>query len=501
MTEPRSPARPRVVIAGGGTAGWLAAAALVTQLGPLIDVTLVESDDIGIVGVGESTIPTTRSFHALLGIDEAAFLRATSATFKLGIAFENWGQVGDLYFHPFGTVGRAVAIADFQHFWLEARARGAALGYTDYSLEATAAAAGRFGHAGDAATAYAYHLDATTYARFLRSHAEPAGVRRIEGRIERVERDAQSGDIAALVLAAGARVEGDLFIDCTGFRALLLGDALQTPFDDWGEWLTTDSALAVQTEAVGPPVPYTRAIAHGAGWRWRIPLQHRVGNGLVFASAFMDEDRARATLLDALDAPPLFDPRLIRYRTGMRREAWRGNCIALGLAAGFIEPLESTSIHLVMSALTRLIQSFPFEPASAARRARFNAQARAEWEHVRDFIILHYAATQRDDTPFWQRCATMPLPDTLVDRIALFRESAGAYQAQDELFRVDSWVSVMLGQGVMPTAHHRIAGMLPAPDLANAMGDLRAGIQHSVGAMPSHSQAIAAAMAQGNVSS
>ena len=491
--EPMSdaPPRKRVVIAGGGTAGWLSATALAVHLGSLIDLTLVESDEIGIVGVGESTIPTTRAFHGFVGIDEAAFMRATNATFKLGISFEDWDRVGDVYFHPFGSVGRSVMIADFQHFWLEARRRGLAGAYTDYSLETAAANAKRFALGGERPLAFAYHLDATTYARFLRSHAEPAGARRVEGRIERVETDGATGDIAALVLASGERVEGDLFIDCTGFRALLSGDALGSPFDDWSEWLQTDSALAVQTEGVGPPVPYTRAITHGAGWRWRIPLQHRVGNGLVFASAFMDEDRARATLLDALDGTPLFEPRLIRYRTGMRREAWSRNCIALGLAAGFIEPLESTSIHLVMSAVTRLIQAFPFGEHEDALRDRFNTQARDEWEHVRDFIILHYALTRRDDTPFWRRCATMALPATLATRIAMFRESALAYQGQEELFRVDSWVSVMLGQGIVPRSHHRIANLLPHEAMHTAFRDLGDGIAAAVNTMPMHGAVLA----------
>ena len=482
-----APPRRRVVIAGGGTAGWLTAAALAVHLGALIDLTLVESDEIGIVGVGESTIPTTRAFHGFVGIDEAAFMRATNATYKLGIAFENWDRIGDVYFHPFGSVGRSVMIADFQHFWLEARARGLAGGYTDYSLEAAAARAQRFAPGGARPLAFAYHLDATAYARFLRAHAEPAGARRIEGRIARVETDA--GGIAALVLASGERVEGDLFIDCTGFRALL-GGALGTAFDDWSEWLPTDSALAVQTQAMGPPVPYTRAIAHGAGWRWQIPLRHRVGNGLVFASAFMDEEAARATLLASLDGAALFEPRLIRYRTGMRREAWRGNCIALGLAAGFIEPLESTSIHLVMSGVTRLIQAFPFGERDDALRTRFNAQARDEWEHVRDFIILHYALTRRDDTPFWRRCATMALPPSLATRIAMFRESALAYQGQEELFRVDSWVSVMLGQGIVPASHHRIASLLPHAAMRSAFDELSGGIAAAVGKMPAHAAAL-----------
>lgn len=475
----------RVVIAGGGTAGWLAATALARQLGRLVEVTLIESDAIGTVGVGESTIPTTRGFHQLIGVDERDFVRATNATFKLGIAFENWRREGESYFHPFGTIGRSVPIADFQHFWLEARAAGVAGAYADYSLEAQAAAENRFALGSEATLAYAYHLDATAYAAFLRGIAEPAGVRRREGRIERVALDPATGDIAALHLDSGEAIAGDLFIDCTGFRALLSGDALGTPFEDWSHWLPTDSALAVQSEAAGAPVPYTRAIAHRAGWRWRIPLQHRVGNGIVYASAFMAEEEARRTLIDALDAPALFEPRLIRFRTGMRREAWTRNCIAMGLAAGFIEPLESTSIHLVMIAVTRLIQQFPFTRDHAALAARFNAQSRAEWEHVRDFIILHYHLNERDE-PFWRARAKTAVPDSLAARIALFAQSAGAHQDADELFRVDSWVSVMLGQGITPAAHHRIAAMLPPDALARSFADLRATIARTLAPIPRH---------------
>ncbi|WP_343527017.1 tryptophan halogenase family protein [Sphingomonas sp.] len=484
------PSRPtRVVIAGGGTAGWLAATALVRQLGPLVEVTLVESDEIGTVGVGESTIPTARSFHAFLGIDEAAFMKATQATFKLGIAFENWHRIGARYFHPFGTVGRSVAIADFQHFWLEARRHGFGGAYTDHSLEARAAAEGRFARTEAETLAYAYHLDATAYARFLRAIAEPAGVRRVEGRITDVERNGDSGAIAALHLAAGDRIAGDLFLDCTGFRALLAEGALATGFEDWSEWLACDRALAVQTEAVRPPVPYTRAIAHEAGWRWQIPLQTRLGNGLVYASAHMSDDEAMATLLNGIEGRPLFDPRPLRFRAGMRRQAWNRNCVALGLAAGFIEPLESTSIHLVMIAVMRLIQCFPFQGnESGALAARFNAQSRHEWEHIRDFIILHYVQTERADSPFWRRCAAMRVPDSLAHRIALFAESAGAWQGQDDLFRVDSWVSVMLGQGLMPRAYHRIARMLSEQALRESLEGLDRQLTQQLRAIPPHAE-------------
>jgi len=487
MTEA---AKFRVVIAGGGTAGWVAAAAIVRHLGPLLDITLVESDVIGTVGVGESTIPTARSFHALLGINERVFMKETNATFKLGISFENWRREGDRYFHPFGTVGRSLPLADFQHFWLSARERGFGGDYTDYSLETQAALAGKFATGEPASLSYAYHLDATAYARFLRSLAEPAGVRRVEGKIERVEQHGESGDIAALVLDSGTRIEGDLFIDCTGFRALLIEETLKTGFEDWGHWLPTDSAFAVQSETTEPPVPYTRAIAHGAGWRWRIPLQHRMGNGFVFSSAHLADDEAREQLLAAVPGKPLFDPRLLRYRTGMRRKSWNHNCVALGLSSGFVEPLESTSIHMVMIAVTRLLQNFPLRPNMSALADQFNAQSRAESEHIRDFIILHYKLNQRDE-PFWHEHAAREVPDSLAERIALFRESAMAYQGSDDLFRIDSWTSVMTGQGVYPDDYHRLPGLMSDADLQKALGDLRAGIAHRLFGLPSQTAFLA----------
>ncbi|WP_404333661.1 tryptophan halogenase family protein [Sphingomonas sp. MMS12-HWE2-04] len=482
--------RYRVVIAGGGTAGWVTAAALVRHVGPLVDITLVESDAIGTVGVGESTIPTARSFHALLGINERVFMRETNATFKLGISFENWLRDGDRYFHPFGTVGRSMPLVDFQHFWLRARERGFGGGYTDYSLETQAALAGKFATGDPAPLSFAYHLDATAYAAFLRGLAEPAGVKRVEGKIRQVERDGDSGDIAALVLESGARIEGDLFIDCTGFRALLIEETLQTGFDDWGKWLPTDSAFAVQSETTEPPVPYTRAIAHGAGWRWRIPLQHRMGNGFVFSSAHLSDDEAREQLLAAVPGKPLFDPRLIRYRTGARKRTWNRNCIAIGLSSGFIEPLESTSIHLVMIAVTRLLQNFPLRHDMVALAERFNEQSRAETEHVRDFIILHYTLNQRDE-PFWREHAERAVPDSLAERIAAYREGAMAWQGADDLFRVDSWNAVMTGQGMFPQDYNRMPALMPDADLARALGDLRAGIAAQLPKLPSQTEFLA----------
>jgi len=482
----------RVVIAGGGTAGWVAAAALVKQLGPLIDITLVESDEIGTVGVGESTIPTTRAFHGFLGIYEQAFVRATQATFKLGIEFENWNKVGDRYFHAFGSVGKSVWMADFQHFWLEAVRQGFGGDYRDYSLEAQAAKANRFQTHDGATIGYAYHLDATAYAKFLRGLAEPAGVKRVEGKIKQVVQHPETGFVEALDLESGARIAGDLFLDCTGFRALLSEQTLKTGFDDWSEWLATDAALAVQTESTGPAVPYTRAIAHDSGWRWRIPLQQRVGNGFVYCSDYLSEDEARAKFRAALDGEPLFEPRLLRFKAGARRKAWNKNVVAMGLASGFIEPLESTSIHLIMIAVTRLIQNFPFDGITDALTDRFNAQSRKEAEHIRDFIILHYKLTERDDSPFWRRCRDMEIPASLAERIALFRDNAMAYQGSDEMFRIDSWIMVMLGQGIEPKSYHHLARMMEPGQLQRALSDLKAGIAGQLAKLPAHQQFVEA---------
>jgi tryptophan halogenase len=481
----------RVVIAGGGTAGWNAAAALAQQLGPLIDITLVESDDIGTVGVGEATIPTVRTFHRLLDVDEREFMRATLATFKLGIAFENWSRLGDRYIHSFGAVGKSTWMGDFQHYWLAAKADGFGGELGDYCFELKAAEAGKFYTSEKSPINYAYHFDAGLYGRFLRSVYEKKGVKRIEGKIARIEQHPESGFIEALVLESGPRVEGDLFIDCTGFRGLLIEQTLKAGYEDWGHWLRTDSALAVQTPSTGEVPPYTRAIARQAGWQWRIPLQHRVGNGLVYCSDYISEEEARDTLLRHLDAEPLFEPRLIRYRTGMRRKSWDKNCIALGLSSGFLEPLESTSIHLMQIAVTRLIQLFPFSGCNEALINHYNAQSRVEFERIRDFVILHYRLTERDDTPFWRYCRDMQIPDTLVERIALFRDNAYAYQAPDEIFRVDSWLQVMLGQRLEPRGFHHMGRLLDAERLRKMLESLKTNIANAVAKLPAHQDFLA----------
>jgi tryptophan halogenase len=476
----------KVVVAGGGTAGWLAATALARQLGPLIEVVLVESDEIGTVGVGESTIPTTRTFHQLLGVDEREFVCATGSSFKLGISFEDWGRVGDRYFHAFGVTGTSTWMADFQHFWLEARAQGFAAEFGEYCFELQAARAGKF-FAGQGGTlSYAYHLDASRYARFLRGLTEQAGAKRIEGKIEHVSQDPETGFISALELESGQRVEGDLFIDCTGFRGLLIEHTLKAGFESWAHWLPTDRALAVQTHSVGPAVPYTRAMAHTAGWQWRIPLQARMGNGFVYCSGHMSDDEAHRLLLERLDGEMIGEPRLIRFGAGRRRKVWEKNCIALGLASGFVEPLESTSIHSIMTSVTRLIQSFPFGGFETAIIDRFNEQSKRELEGIRDFVMLHYRLNEREDGEFWRRCREMDIPQSLAHRIALFRVGALAYQASDELFRTDSWVQVMLGQRLEPSAYHHVARLMRPEQLRGGLDNIRANIEQAVAKLPDH---------------
>jgi tryptophan 7-halogenase len=476
----------RIVIAGGGTAGWMVAAALGKIFGRLFDIRLVESDEIGTVGVGEATIPSLVTFHSLLGIDEREFMAATQATFKLGIGFENWRDVGASYFHSFGSTGQDHWTAGFQHFWLKGRTRRLAAAYGDYCLELKAALQGRFAHLPDDGLHYAFHLDATLYAQFLRRFSEGLGVQRIEGRIVDVKTDALAHEIRSLRLDSGAEIAGDLFIDCTGFRALLIGEALRVEFEDWSHWLFNDSAVAVQTASTGDAVPYTRSIAHGCGWQWRIPLQHRVGNGLTYSSRHLDHDEARQTLLARVQGQPLTQPRLIRFRPGQRRQTWSGNCIAIGLASGFLEPLESTSIHLIQRGIVRLMQLFPTGGVCAADIDEFNRQTQADIEHIRDFIVLHYHVTDRRDTPYWQACAAMEIPASLRHRIELFRETGRVFRAPGELFAENSWIQVMLGQGILPRQHHRVADLMGDEELSRFLGGIASSVEQAVRRLPAH---------------
>jgi tryptophan halogenase len=479
-------AKTKVIIAGGGTAGWLTAYSLVTRLGKLLDITLVESDQIGTVGVGEATIPTIRTFHGLIGIDEKEFMAATQATFKLGIQFDNWGQQDDSFFHSFGEIGKRAWMAEFHEFWMEAKAQGFGGSLDDYCLELKAAKANKFSTmAGKKPVNFAYHMNATAYAAYLREKSEKAGVKRIEGRIKQVQND-QAGNISSLVLEGGEPVSGDVFIDCTGFRALLIGDNLDVGYEDWSHWLAADSAIAVQTQAVEAPRPYTRSIAHSAGWQWRIPLQNRVGNGIVYASQFLSDDEATGTLLANLSGETITEPRQLRFKTGRRKKAWHKNCIAIGLSSGFLEPLESTSIHLVTTAILRLMKLFPFGGNTTMLAEQFNRETQLELETVRDFVILHYHQTQRNDSAFWDHYRSMEVPDSLVHRMAMFRENGYAWPDDVGLFRVDSWVQVMMGQGLMPKQHHGAGRVLPADGLKQQMMTLRNMIDNSVSQMPEH---------------
>lgn len=475
----------RVVIAGGGTAGWIAAATLSRMLGKRLDIVLVESDAIGTVGVGEATIPPLVAFHRLLGIDEQAFMAATQATIKLGVRFEGWRTPGHDYMHAFGSTGQDHWTAGFQHFWLKGRERGLAGDYGDYCLERQAALANRFAHLPQDGMNYAFHLDAGLYARFLRRFSESHGVRRVEGRIVEVVADREHDRIHALQLDTGERIEGDLFVDCTGFRGLLIAQTLGSAWEDWSHWLPCDSAIALQTTATDEAVPYTRAIAHEAGWRWRIPLQHRMGNGLVYASRFVDDERARQTLLDHVPGEHLTEPRLIRFRPGQRRDAWRGNCVALGLAGGFVEPLESTGIHLIQRGALRLLWMFPFAGITPTVAEEYNRQTRTEAEHIRDFLVLHFHANERD-APFWRACREMELPATLRHRIDLFHDSAHVFRAPRELFSENAWAQVMLGQGIHPCQHHPSADLMGDAELAGFLGRIRRQVDQIVHRLPPH---------------
>ncbi|WP_010215352.1 tryptophan halogenase family protein [Sphingomonas sp. PAMC 26621] len=481
----------RIVVAGGGTAGWMAAAAIARTMGRTAEVTLIESDAIGTVGVGESTIPPLVTYNRLLGIGEADFMRATQATFKLGILFDGWKDGTDRYFHSFGITGQDHWSAGFQHFWMNGRERGHDASYDAYCLELAAAMEGKFAHLPDERMNYAYQLDSSLYAQFLRRMAEADGTRRIEGRIVRVALDGETGDVAALHLDSGAVVEGDLFLDCTGFRALLIEQALHAGYDDWSHWLPCDSAIAVQTESVRPPVPYTRAMAHDAGWQWRIPLQHRTGNGIVYCSRYLDRETALERLLGNVEGTVLTEPNTIRFVTGARRRQWHRNVVAIGLSGGFMEPLESTSIHLIQRAILRLIRMMPGGSISPRDIAEFNDQQFADMEQIRDFLILHYKATDRRDSPFWRQCAAMDVPESLAQKIALFRETGRVFRRNEELFAENSWVQVMMGQGIVPATYHPIAAKLRDEELAKFLSNLRDNVTRTVAGLPGHAEYVA----------
>lgn len=470
----------KVVIAGGGTAGWMAAAAFAKLIGKNLEVVLVESDEIPTVGVGEATIPTLHIFHQLLGIKEQDFMAATNATFKLGISFENWRDVNKDYIHSFGFLGQGCWAAGFQHFWLKGREQGIAADLGDYVPEHLGAREGKFAVLAGQDLNHAYHLDAGLYAKYLREISEKHGAKRIEGKIAKVNLSPESGYIESLTLASGQVIDGDLFIDCTGFRGLLIEDALHTGFDDWSHLLPCDSAIAVQTKTVGNPVPYTRSIARDSGWQWRIPLQNRTGNGFVFCSKYMSDDEAKKTLLDNIEGERLNEPRVIKFKTGQRRKYWNKNCIAMGLSSGFIEPLESTGIHLFQRAIVRLLLMFPSQGINQSDVDEYNSQTKEEAENIKDFIILHYHLTDRKDTPFWRYCRSMDVPDTLKHRMKLFKESGQVFKKDEELFGETSWIQVMMGQGLMPEQYHPIVDMMGDDELRDFLQNIESGVRKKV---------------------
>ncbi|MBV8124981.1 MAG: tryptophan 7-halogenase [Paucibacter sp.] len=483
----------KVVIVGGGTAGWMAANALVQFVPPGCSIRLVESEEIGIVGVGEATIPTINAFNAALGLDEDEVLRRSQGTFKLGIEFRNWGQVGESYIHGFGVIGRPHGLLPFYQFWLKAWMRGEAAPLEDYSINTAACLQNRFARA-DAGmansplgeVAHAYHFDAALYADYLRERAVKLGVVRTEGKIVEVRQRAGDGFIESLRLEGGESVEGELFLDCSGFRGLLIEQTLKTGYEDWSHWLPCDRAVAVPCASAPALTPYTRATAHSAGWQWRIPLQHRIGNGHVYCSEYMSDDEAASILLANLDGEALAEPRPLRFVTGRRKKSWNKNVVALGLSSGFMEPLESTSIHMVQSQIMRLLAQFPDKRFAQADIDEFNRQADQEVERIRDFLILHYKLTQRMDAPFWRRCREMDIPDTLRAKMDLYQSSGRIYREASELFSHVSWLQVMHGQGLRPQAYHPMVDHLPDAVLRDFVGNVRNVIGSCVNAMPLH---------------
>ncbi|MCQ8183991.1 tryptophan 7-halogenase [Parvularcula sp. BGMRC 0090] len=487
----------RIVIVGGGSAGWMTAAALAEAVGSTVAIELVESEAIGTVGVGEATIPPIRHFNTRLGIDERTFLKETQGSYKLGIEFVGWRTGSDSYFHPFGQFGAEFDQTPFYQFWLAEHLAGRVGRIDDYSMAWGAAKKGRFCHpsrdrANMASTFdYAYHFDATLYAAFLRRYAEERGAVRTEGRIGSAQLDPETGSVASARLEDGRTIEGDLFIDCSGFGGLLIEKALHTGYEDWSHWLPCNRAVAVPCEKTGPMLPYTRSTAREAGWQWRIPLQHRTGNGYVHCDAFISEEQATETLLSNLDGEPLADVRTLRFTTGRRRKFWHRNVVAIGLSAGFMEPLESTSLHLIQYGILRLLALLPDQDMDPFLAAEYNRLTAQEYERIRDFLVLHYVATERRDTELWRYCAQTEVPDTLTYKMEQFRRH-GVLSAEDgELFRNPSWLAVYLGQGVVPRKAPAVTKLRSGVPSAERIEDVRRAIEAAANDMPMHEDFVA----------
>jgi tryptophan halogenase len=483
----------RVVIVGGGTAGWMTAISFARLgQGAALSIELIESEEIGTVGVGEATIPPICDFNRQMQIDENAFMRATQASFKLGIEFVDWYDKGSSYIHPFGYYGVQMHGIYFHHFWLRHWMQGGTMEPGAFNMHIQACHAGRYGRMlpGDRLPlpemAYAYHFDAGLYARFLRGLSEGLGVKRHEGKVVHVQQNGESGFIESVKLEDGRVVEGDLFIDCSGFRGLLIEQTLQAGYEDWSHWLPCDRAMAVPCERVAATTPYTRSTSYEAGWQWRIPLQHRTGNGYVYCSQFLSDDEAASRLLSRLDGKAQADPRPLRFVAGRRKVVWKKNCVAVGLASGFLEPLESTSIHLIQSMVARLLFMMPGGEFDQATIDKFNTLARQELEDIRDFLILHYTATVRDDTPFWRHCRAIRKPDSLQQRWEMYERTGNIIIAGGDLFKEPSWFALFQGQGLKPVAYHPFADIPSDAELKRRF-DLMAGdVLKRVQTFPTH---------------
>lgn len=488
----------KIVIVGGGTAGWMSAAMLAKAFPKNLEVVLVESDAIGTVGVGEATIPPIRAYNHYLGLDEQDFIRATKGTFKLAIEFQNWGQIGESYLHGFGYVGRKIGIVPFHVFWLKAMQEGYAENIENYSFNNLASRAQKFAPMEKIQNtpldglSWAFHFDAGLYAQYLRRFSEGKGVNRLEGKITSVNQCGESGNVESVVLESGALLEGDFFIDCSGFRSLLVGDTLGSGYEDWSAWLPCDSALAVPSSNEGAQIrPYTQSIAHSAGWQWRIPLQHRTGNGHVYSSKYMSDDEAASILMDNLEGEALKDPMQLRFTAGCRKKSWVKNCVSVGLSSGFIEPLESTSIHLIQTAMTFLLKHFPSTTACAVNAEEFNRRMAFEYTSVRDFIILHYHQTQRTDSDFWNYVRTMEIPESLKERMEAFRSHGFVSRIDDELFTEVGWLQVFLGQGLMPESYNMMADAIAPNDIRDYLKNLNSIMTNATKQLPMHQEYLA----------
>ncbi|MEP1445167.1 MAG: tryptophan halogenase family protein [Paraglaciecola sp.] len=474
-----------VVILGGGTAGWMTAA-LLTKSIKNINVKLVESEQIGTIGVGEATIPSLHFFNDMLGINSTNFVRNTSGSFKLGIKFENWHKQDASYFHGFGSTGLGMWAAGFHEYWRRGLDLGISKPFSHYNFEAMAALSNKFAHQQNGPN-FAYHLDASLYAKMLKQESEKNGVTRIEGLVKQVNTHTESGDILSLELANGTVVEGDLFIDCSGFKGVLINETLKTPFIDWSHWLPMDSAIALQTKLSEAPSPYTRSIANHAGWQWRIPLQHRMGNGIVYSQQYMSDDEARELLVSSVEGEMLTEPRKLSFKTGYREKQWNKNCVAIGLAGGFIEPLESTAIHIIQQGIMQLIKYFPSYGINALEVEEYNRYMMTDYNEIKDFIVLHYCQTERDDSPFWRFCKNMDIPETLKSRMELFKNT-GRYVHRDKEIFVDSWLQVMIGQGLIPEQYHGLADELSESELREFLQQIEEDIAAKVRQLPSHGE-------------